>query len=75
MTQIKTDTVIKAEGMNVLIENLGAVDAERFMALINRETFDYTQWRKTHLPDDDVRTISRNAAVYAAKEKFSRKSK
>ena len=74
MTQIKTDTVIKAEGMNVLIENLGPVDAERFIALINRETFDYTQWRKTHLPDD-VRTISRNAAVYAAKEKFSRKSK
>ena len=70
MTEIKTDTAIRAEGMNVLIENLGAVDVERFVALINRENFDYTQWRKTHLPDDDVRTISYNAAVYAAKEKF-----
>lgn len=70
MTEIKTDTAIRAEGMNVLIENLGAVDAERFLALINRENFDYTQWRKAHLPDDDVRTISHNAAVYATKEKF-----
>jgi len=73
MTQVKTDTVIKTEGMNALIENLGAVDAERFVALINRESFDYTQWRKTHLPNDDVRTLSRNAAAYTAKEKKSKK--
>jgi len=64
---IKTDTVIKSEGMNVLIANLGAVDAERFITLINRESFDYTEWRKTHLPDDDVRALSRKAAAYVKK--------
>ena len=31
-----------SEGMNVLLENLGAVDAERFIALMNKEPFDYT---------------------------------
>ena len=39
------DTVLKSEGMKVLTEKLGLVEAERFIALINREPFDYTDWQ------------------------------
>lgn len=42
---IRADAVIKQEGMNVLIEKLGQVDAERFISLIIREFFDYTKWQ------------------------------
>ncbi|MDR0308153.1 MAG: hypothetical protein LBI42_15165 [Chitinispirillales bacterium] len=42
---MRTDSVVRAEGMNALLEKLGEVDAERFVALILREPFDYTAWR------------------------------
>jgi len=41
---MRTETEIKQKGMQVLLQTLGDVDAERFFSLIQRETFDYTQW-------------------------------
>lgn len=41
----KNDAIIRREGMNLLIKNLGKVDAERFISLIIREPFDYTEWQ------------------------------
>ena len=40
------DTVLRDSGMKILKENLGLMDAERFITLILREPFDYTKWRK-----------------------------
>ena len=34
-----TDSVIKSEGMSALLDRLGKVDAERFVALLLREPF------------------------------------
>ena len=42
----KNDAVIRREGMSLLIKNLGRVDAERFISLIIREPFDYTEWQE-----------------------------
>jgi len=42
---MRTDTIVKAEGMKILLDKLGKVDAERFVSLIIREPFDYTAWR------------------------------
>ena len=58
---MKTDTVIRREGMNALLEKLGHVDAERFIALVIREPFDYTEWRRDNLEGEDVRTLSKKA--------------
>jgi len=41
-----TDTVLKRKGLDVLTEALGLVDAERFISLILREPFDYTEWQQ-----------------------------
>ncbi len=38
-----TDTEIKTRGIQLLAKYLGDVEAERFIALIQREPFDYTQ--------------------------------
>ena len=35
-----TDMELKLEGMNVLLERLGLVEAERFISLLQREKFD-----------------------------------
>jgi len=46
---MKPDTVLKNEGMSILIDRLGKVDAERFIMLVNKEPFDYTAWREEGL--------------------------
>ena len=60
----RTDMEIKILGLEVLNENLGPVDAERFVALIQREKFDYTKWRQ-HLFDGlSGEELSRKAMEY-----------
>ena len=43
---MKTDTQIRSEGMTALIDRLGPVEATRFMTLVQREGFGYTNWRQ-----------------------------
>lgn len=45
----------------MLIKTLGPVEAERFIALINRERFDYTEWRKTQWLDETVASLAEKA--------------
>jgi len=56
-----TDKEIKIRGMEYLIANLGLVEAERFIALMNRDGFNYTEWRRGLLADETVEEISRLA--------------
>lgn len=63
---MKTDAIIKQEGMNALISKLGYVDAERFIVLINKEPFDYTKWREDYLDEGlTVRQLSQRAMNYS----------
>lgn len=63
---MKTDTVVKQEGINALISKLGYVDAERFIVLINKEPFDYTKWREHSLDEGlNVRQLSQKAMTYS----------
>ena len=43
---MRTDNIVRLEAMNVLITALGSVDAERFIAMVKRDTFDYTEWQR-----------------------------
>jgi len=56
-----TDTEIKINGFQALTKSLGSVAAERFIALIQREPFDYTKWQRTLWEGLSVEEISRNA--------------
>jgi hypothetical protein len=58
---MKTDTDIRFEGIRVLMQVLGTVEAERFIALINRERFDYTEWRKSQWQDETVASLATRA--------------
>ena len=60
---MKTDAEIRQEGMRVLIRSLGAVEAERFVASISKERFDYTEWRRNGLTDVDA--LSTTAADFS----------
>ncbi len=56
-----TDTEIKLKGFRALLDALGEVEAERFIALVMREPFDYTKWQRSLLTDKTVREISSSA--------------
>jgi hypothetical protein len=59
-----TETTLRDKGMRALADNLGRVEAERFIALIIREPFDYTEWRKDLFHGMNVRELS-SAAMQA----------
>lgn len=59
---MKTDSEIRQEGMRALIRSLGAVEAERFVASISKDRFDYTEWRRKGLIEVDVDALSTAAA-------------
>ena len=61
---MKTDTTIKTEGMRALLARLGMVEAERFVMLIQRESFDYTKWQENLFDDMSIDEISEEAAKY-----------
>ncbi|QQZ30589.1 hypothetical protein HMY34_18545 [Thiothrix subterranea] len=56
-----TDTEIRVKGVQVLAQYLGDIEMERFIALIQREPFDYTKWRQNIDDDDSIESISKKA--------------
>ena len=56
---------IMERGMNGLLEQLGVVETEKFISILIRERFDYTQWRRTYFGDASVQEINKEAASYA----------
>ena len=65
-----TDTEIKRKGFRILIEKLGDVDAEKFISLIIKEPFDYTQWQSTLWSDQTIDQVSEKAMNYRSKNKL-----
>jgi len=58
---MNTDTEIRIRGFRALVDALGTVEAERFIALILREPFDYTQWQRQLWADRSVDELSKAA--------------
>jgi len=56
-----SESALRGQGMKILIERLGMVEAERFIALMNREPFDYTRWRRDMFDGISVKELSRLA--------------
>ena len=52
------EMALRNEGMKILITNLGSVEAERFISLIIREPFDYTEWQRDLFNDMSVKELS-----------------
>jgi hypothetical protein len=63
-----TDTEIKTKGLQILTQYLGNIEAERFIALIQREPFDYTRWRQDMDEELDIEEISRRAMALRSKD-------
>ncbi len=63
-----TDVEIKVKGYEVLSKYWREVESEKFIALIQREAFDYTEWRKSNLPEgNSIEELSKKAMEYRKK--------
>lgn len=56
-----TEAELRVKGVQVLIDALGEVDAEKFIALMAREPFDYTEWQRKLWPEMSVEALSQAA--------------
>ena len=63
---MRTDTALRVNAMNLLMKGLGEVETERFIYLVKRERFDYTEWQRDLW---DEKTIEEVFALAAEREK------
>jgi len=68
------DAEIKVLGFGILTERLGLVEAERFITLVQRERFDYTQWRQSLFAALSGEEISRQAMEFHRRKSSSSSS-
>ena len=61
---MRTDNVLRVEAMDALLTALGTVDAERFISMIKRDTFDYTEWHRTLWEGKSIDEIHEAATEY-----------
>lgn len=63
----RTDELIRQDGMEALSKSLGLVDAARFISLVNKEKFDYTEWRKDKFDNMSLEEYANAADEYSKK--------
>ncbi len=61
---MRTDAEIRLSGFQALTQHLGLVEAGRFIALIQRDKFDYTKWRQDLFDGLSGEEISRRAMEF-----------
>jgi hypothetical protein len=61
---MRTDTEIKMSAYEILNQALGMIETERFIALIQRERFDYTKWRENLFREMTGKEISKKAMEF-----------
>ncbi|MBP5260914.1 MAG: hypothetical protein J6Z43_02160 [Clostridiales bacterium] len=58
-------------GYKCLVENLGVVEAEKFISLVIREQDDYTKWRQKYFADSSVDDIVDSAVEFAKTKPYN----
>ena len=56
---------IMNRGINCLIQQMGVVETEKFISIINREKFDYTKWQQHLFEDMTLEEINEKAAAFS----------
>ena len=59
--RMKTDNEVMNTAFESIFSTLGMVDAERFIMLLKRDKFDYTEWQKILWQDETVESLSEKA--------------
>ena len=71
---MNSTTDIMERGISCLLEKLGTIETERFIATIIRERFDYTKWRREYFGDATIEELNAAAASYDSVHPFHSKN-
>ena len=55
--------------MEILVEKLGLVDAERFIDFVKRDSFDYTEWQRNLWEGKTIDEINEMAIKFQKEKK------
>ena len=69
-----TDMEILDRGISCLLEKLGVIETERFIAVINREGFDYTKWQRRKFDGMSSEAFHEAAVAYSKQRPFIKKT-
>ena len=64
-----SDNELTMRGMNLLKEAFGPVDAERFVYVMTRDGFDYTEWQRNLFDGETVRSLGEKIKAFAAEKR------
>ena len=59
-----SDNELTMRGMNLLKEEFGPVDAERFIYVMTRDGFDYTEWQRDLFKGETVRSLGEKMRAF-----------
>ena len=59
-----SDNELTVRDMNLLKEEFGPVDAERFVYVMTRDGFDYTEWQRNLFKGETVRSLGEKMRAF-----------
>ena len=59
-----SDNELSMRGMNLLKKEFGPVDAERFVYVMTRDGFDYTEWQRNLFKGETVRSLGEKMKAF-----------
>ena len=62
---------IMNKGMKCLMEQMGVIEAERFISVIIREKFDYTKWQRDYFDAKTPTAIREEASQFEKNYPFT----
>ena len=65
--RFESDAALSAHCMDVLVQKVGLLETERFIAHLSRESADYTKWRQDQFDDlslDDLARATRESGEH-----------
>jgi hypothetical protein len=70
---MRNTAVIRKEGMDCLLNNLGVLETEVFISSLLREHFDYTEWQREYFKDWTMDAFLHRAKSYDVENPFAMK--
>ena len=61
-----SESELTTKCMNVLFDQVGPVEAERFVYILHRDNFDYTEWQKDLFANESKESLAAKVRTHSA---------
>ena len=66
-----TDNMLAIKCMNILMDAVGPVDAERFVSIVTNDSFDYTEWQRDLFKGETVESLFEKVRDFQPEQAFA----